>query len=298
MSLIHLPFDFSTEPSREGPHRPRMLITIGDAEVSGLWGATLDARVFAAEGARCATIITGTALDAPDGPIAQTHLPASAINLHLGATLAGGPCDGVKLGRLSDEGAVKAVHEALGEQPPEPLVVAPALADRRGNALLSPMGVMALRRLVFPKASILVMDLTTAEQLTGRPTRTADEMRDACRRLFDEGCRNVLVTGGQLEGTPMDLFFDGSGFIDYGADRRSSKGLRGVGDVFTAQLLCRLSEGRPTPEAIDEARGATIQALDKALEGPPGLRLVDPMNPLYPKLGKHPDPVFDRPESP
>lgn len=265
-------------------------MTIGDAEVGGLWGATLDLRVFAAEGARGASVITGTALAGPDGPLARSHVEPGSIGQQLNGLLTLSPWDGVKIGRLTREGAVKATHDALGEQPPGPIVLAPAYSDRRGRALLRPPGVMALRTYLVPRADALVVDLSVAEQLTERPVRSPDGMREACRRLMDWGPRSVLITGGQLEGTPMDLLTDGAGFIDFGADRREGAWW-GAGDMLTATLLARLSAGRPLPEAVDESRGAVLDALDAAVEAPLGCRLADPMGPLYPKLDKVVDPV-------
>lgn len=294
MPSLIIPVDFPQPDTRPaGRYRPRVLITVGVSEPGGLWGTGLDLRTFAAEGARGVAVISGVALDGPDGPIGHTPVPAHAVNLHLGSSLAQSPCDGLKIGALLSEGAIKAADEALGDgaSVSGPVVLAPTLANRRGQALLGPADAMALQVHLIPKATVVVLDLVSAEQITGRPTRTLREMKDACKRVLDLGARHVLITGGQLEGTPVDLLFDGSGYIDYGADRRTVEGLRGAGDVLTATLLCRMSEGQAMPEAVDQARGATLKAIDKALECPAGLRLADPMNPLCVALGRVADPV-------
>ena len=103
-----------------------------------------------------------------------------------------------------------------------------------------------------------------AEVLTGWRVRTLDEMRAAARRIHELGARRVVVKGGHSVGDPVDIYFDGSHFIELHAERIETRHTHGTGCTFSAAIAALLARGSNADEAVVGAKryitGAILHA--------------------------------------
>lgn len=103
-------------------------------------------------------------------------------------------------------------------------------------------------------------------------------MKEAAKRIHDFGVRYVLIKGGHFDKIVRDIFFDGTGFIEFGADRVDSQRVHGSGCVYSAVITARLALDEDLPEAIGFAREFISEAIKKAPLIGGGISPVNPMH--------------------
>ena len=90
------------------------------------------------------------------------------------------------------------------------------------------------------------------------------------------GPRHVLIKGSHLDRIVRDLFYDGSGFIEFGADRVRSTRTHGSGCAHSAAIAARLAKGDTLLQAVEFAREFITEAIDLAPPLGQGISPVDP----------------------
>ena len=65
---------------------------------------------------------------------------------------------------------------------------------------------------------------------------------------------NVVVKGGHLEGSAVDLLFDGRDFVEFAAERIAKKNTHGTGCIFASALVAGLAKGKTVRESVALAK--------------------------------------------
>src|SRR5262249_8497078 len=104
-----------------------------------------------------------------------------------------------KVGALGSAENVRAVAGLLGKFNRVPAVIDPVILPSlaRGR-LLDPRALDPVKRYLIPRATLLTVNASEAESLTGRRVTHADEAEVAARDLIELGAGAVLVKGGHL----------------------------------------------------------------------------------------------------
>ena len=135
-----------------------------------------------------------------------------------------------------------------------------------------------LRDKLLEYALIVTPNRHEAEALVGRRVDGPASMKDAAKRIFDLGPRYVLIKGSHLDRIVRDYVYDGTGFVEFGADRVETNRLHGSGCVFSATIAARLAHGDEVLEAIACASEFITEAIAQA---PPLGRGVAPVHPMH-----------------
>jgi hydroxymethylpyrimidine/phosphomethylpyrimidine kinase len=106
-------------------------------------------------------------------------------------------------------------------------------------------------------------------------------MKEAAKRIHDLGPDAVVVKSGHLEDVVRDILYDGTGFIEYGADRVDTDRLHGSGCTFSSAIASSLARGADLPEAIGFAREFITAAIETAPQVGHGIGPVNPMHPCW-----------------
>lgn len=172
----------------------------------------------------------------------------------------------VKTGALGSADVIRAVaREAAGFD--FPLVVDPVMISKHGARLIADEAKAALVRELLPGATLLTPNIPEAEELSGVSIRDVSDMHRAAAALLDRGCRAVLVKGGHLQGSVVDIYADGREVVELPAARVNTKHTHGTGCTYSAAITARLAQGHGMLEAVRLAK-AFIAA---AISSNPGL---------------------------
>jgi len=121
----------------------------------------------------------------------------------------------------------------------------------------------------YRRVTVVTPNQLEAEQATGRPIRTADDLRAAGRRLLSLlGCRAALITRGEHG---MSLFERGRPAVHIPTAAREVFDVTGAGDTVIATLALALSAGAGFAEAAalaNHAAGVVVGKLGTAQATP------------------------------
>jgi len=154
------------------------------------------------------------------------------------------------------------------------VVVDPIIAATDGTRLLDEEGQAALQQDLFPLATLVTPNLPEAAALAGMEVVTIQEMREAARRIRAHGAEAVLIKGGHLEGDPVDLLLDESGFTEFPSERIAVSDVHGTGCVLSAAIATELAKGAALQEAVQRGRELTIASIRAAVQIGKGRRFT------------------------
>jgi hydroxymethylpyrimidine/phosphomethylpyrimidine kinase len=256
--------------------RPRCALTIAGTDSGGGAGVAADLKTFHALGVHGALAVTAVTAQDTVGVGAVHPVPATVVAEQIERVAGDLGVDAAKTGMLGGEEVVRAVAAAVRSLGIGPLVVDPVLAAGTGRPLLDRTALTALVGELLPLAALVTPNLAEAAALLGVEAGSITSvagMRAAARDLLGLGPRAVLVTGGHLEGDPVDVFYDGSELVELRGPRIPDAPTHGSGCTVSAAATAYLALGASTADAVRLAGSFVREAIRTGLvlgrgEGP------------------------------
>jgi hydroxymethylpyrimidine/phosphomethylpyrimidine kinase len=259
--------------------RPPRALTIAGSDPSGGAGLQADLKTFAAHRVYGMAVVTALTAQNSQGVQATHAIPADFVAAQLDSVLSDLGADAVKTGMLGSAEVVEAVAAKLQEYRVANVVVDPVMIAKGGAPLLSTDparqndALRAMRERLIPRAMLVTPNLPEAAALWGRPVTTPAEQREAARALADLGAA-VLVKGGHLEGTPLDVFCDGSEVVVFRGERIPGGPVHGTGCMLAAAITARLARGETLRDAVVGGRLYLRRAIRQATNVGSGMRYL------------------------
>ncbi|MCS7001616.1 MAG: bifunctional hydroxymethylpyrimidine kinase/phosphomethylpyrimidine kinase [Dehalococcoidia bacterium] len=239
-------------------------LTIAGSDSGGGAGVQADLKTFSALGVYGASVITAVTAQNTQGVTGIHDIPLSMIAAQLDAVATDITFTAVKTGMLSSPEIIDLVSQKIAQYALAPLVVDPVMVAKGGARLLRPDAIDALRELLIPLAAVVTPNLPEAEVLVGFTVDDIESMREAAKRIVNEGAQAVLLKGGHLRGPATDLFYDGHGFIEMPGVRVETKNTHGTGCTLAAAIAAELAKGAPLVAAIQNAKAFITDAITAA----------------------------------
>ncbi len=253
---------------------PFCILTIAGSDSGGGAGVQSDVRTIRAIGGHGLTAITAVTAQDTERITAWQPVADKLITAQIRSALGGFPVAAIKTGLLPGPGAVRAVALALSRGPAIPLVVDPVLASSSGTRFISKSGALALRRRLFPIATVVTPNWPEAAELTGLPVGSHAQAEDAAHALAAECRRPVLVKGGHSPGKDCrDCLATPDGATQWFASVRiTTRNSHGTGCVLSAAIAAWLGRGATLAEAVRLAQSFLQRALvrGRGLDWGPG----------------------------
>ena len=234
--------------------RPPVALTIAGSDSGGGAGIAADLKTFMALGVHGAVALAALTAQDTCGISSIHEVPPGFVREQIARVAGDLGVDAAKTGMLGSEGAVRAVAEAVEAFGIRPLVVDPVLAATTGRTLLPAGAVSTLVGHLLPLAAVVTPNLEEAGRLLGRPVSSLPDMRRAARDLHALGPGAVVVTGGHLEGDPVDVLYDGADLVELPAQRLPGGRTHGSGCTLSAAIAALLARGTPVPAAVRQAK--------------------------------------------
>ncbi|MGA2136331.1 MAG: bifunctional hydroxymethylpyrimidine kinase/phosphomethylpyrimidine kinase [Bryobacteraceae bacterium] len=187
-------------------------------------------------------------------------IPAELVLAQLRAVLEDIPPQAAKTGALGNREIVEAIAAAAADFR-FPLVVDPVMVSKHGQPLISPEAVAAVREQLLPRATLICPNLAEAEELTGLPVRSVDDMRAAAKRLVEMGAKAAIVKGGHLQDSAVDVLYDGQEWREFTSPHFDTPHTHGTGCTFSAGITAELARGAALHAAVARAKNYITQAI-------------------------------------
>jgi len=241
------------------------LLTIAGSDCSGGAGIQADLKTFAAHKTYGMSVVVSVVAENTSRVISIQDIEPDIIKDQLDAVFEDIRVDGVKVGMLSNAGAMKAVAEKLRQYSPPKPVIDPVMVAKGGCALMQEAALDTLIHEVIPLAFVLTPNIPEAETITGMKITGIDGMKEAAAAIYKMGAKNVLIKGGHLSGDAEDILFDGKLFHSYRNKRIRTKNTHGTGCTFSSAIAANLANGMKITDAIHSAKEYITGAIEHAL---------------------------------
>lgn len=238
-------------------------LTVAGSDSGGGAGVQADLAAMAARGVHGTSALTAVTAQNTTGVSASEVLGPDLVTDQIRAVFEDFDVQAAKTGMLGDADVVAAAVGALSSVDC-PLVVDPVVVAESGDRLLSPSGVETLRDELLPAATVATPNVPEAELLVDTSIDGPASARDAGRLLCELGADAALVTGGHLDGDPVDvLVVDGSEteFREFRSERVPNADTHGSGCTLSAAIAAELAQGTTIPKAVERAE----RHLDRAV---------------------------------
>jgi hydroxymethylpyrimidine/phosphomethylpyrimidine kinase len=255
------------------PSPPRVLAIAGSDSGGGA-GIQADLKTMLAFGVHGMTVVTAVTAQNSVGVQGYWELPPEAVRAQLDSVLSDIGAQAIKTGMLASAALVGTVCEALTEVA-APVVVDPVAVSKHGDSLLSDGTLEAVRDRLLPLATVVTPNLLEAELLTGMTITDEAQMLAAAAKINAMGPQWVLVKGGHLAGSPIDLLVAGDQVIRFPGERIASIHTHGTGCTLASAIASRLALGDDVPSAVKAAKAYITGAIAAGFALGAGIGPVD-----------------------
>ena len=240
---------------------PPMVLTFAASDPTGGAGIQADILTLAALSCHPLSVVTGITAQDTSGVARLWTIDADWIREQARHLLNDVAVSAFKAGVLGSAANVRAVAEIVAQYPEVPFVVDPVLASGRGDVLAGEGALDALRELVLPHTTMLTPNSIEARRLAAPETDLA-----ACaRRLIDEGCEYVLITGTHEQTSEViNTLYREDGIVRQDRWPRLPGTYHGSGCTLASAIAARLAQGAEPAEAAREAQEFTRRSLEAA----------------------------------
>ena len=192
----------------------RSALTIAGSDSSGGAGIQADLKTFAALGVYGLSAITAITAQNSEGVRDIAPVAPELVAAQVQAVADDFAIDATKIGMLATVSIVESVAEILARLALKHVVLDPVLTSTSGRQLLETHGVDVLRARLLPLVAVVTPNVAEAEVLTGLSVRSLTDMHRAAERLAELGARAVVITGGHLDGPPIDVVWESGTLTD------------------------------------------------------------------------------------
>lgn len=240
-----------------------VVCSVGTAEAWNAAGLGLDLLALWECGVRPVSIVAGVSAQDEGGIRALFPMSPEAIAAQFAALSRAGIA-AYRIGALLDPAGVRAVADGVARST-GPVVYDPVLAASAGGSFADDPTLATMRSELLPKTYLLTPNAGEAGLILGSAKiATRAGLAEAAQALRALGPQAVLITGGDLPGSPADVLADADGVVEYEEERIPGE-MRGTGCLLAAALAAALARGVALRVAVPQARAFVRSKLSAAV---------------------------------
>jgi len=250
-------------------------LTIAGSDSGGGAGIQADLKTFSALGVFGTSVITAITAQNLSGVSAVQAIDPEVVQKQLQAVLEGFPIKAVKTGMLFSAEIIEAIAQTLSNYSDIPLVVDPVFAATSGSKLIRDDAVRYLQEKLFPLAVLITPNIPEAEILLDEKIKNRHALGHAAQKLFERFNVPVLMKGGHLTDTAVDILVDAEGMVPFASKFVSGVNNHGSGCTLASAIAAALAKGESLRQAVKTAKTYITNALKNSLPLSPGLRVIN-----------------------
>ncbi|MQX27431.1 bifunctional hydroxymethylpyrimidine kinase/phosphomethylpyrimidine kinase [Alistipes sp. dk3620] len=245
----------------------KKVLSIAGSDSGGGAGIQADIKAISACGCYAMTAITAVTVQNTVGVRGFHVVPAEVVAGQIAAVLEDIGADAVKLGMLPTDEMIVPIAESLKKYRVRSVVMDPVMVATSGDRLISEAAAQAIRRHIFPLATLVTPNVPEAEYITGMPIRSEADFPAAAAALRDMGAGAVLLKAGHLDGTELtEYLFDGNGCHTFRYPRTDTPNTHGTGCTLSSAVAAFLAQDYPLEEAVLCAENYVHEAIVRGRE--------------------------------
>ena len=238
-----------------------VVLVIAGVDPSGGAGIFADFRTIESAGVRAVGAITALTVQTEHSFLEYKPTPPEMLRSTIKSLSEAFSIGAVKTGMLATAEVAQTVVELIDELQCDYLVVDPVIVAAVGARLVDEAAEAIIREQLVPRAYLLTPNILEAEMLTGLEVKDAAGMTEAAKKLRMRGAKNVVVTGGHLDGDAVDVMASDEGIEVFRAPRLPGS-VHGTGCAFASAAAAALVNGVSVVGAVAAAK-AHVESLFK-----------------------------------
>ena len=244
----------------------KKVLSIAGSDSSGGAGIQADLKTFSARGVYGMSAITALTAQNTMGIQGVYEIDPSFVGEQIDSVMSDIGADAWKVGMLANAKIIRVVAERARKYNIELLVIDPVMVAKGGDPLLEPEAIKALILELIPLAFVLTPNLHEAYTLTDVTIENIVDAKEAARKIYNMGAKNVLIKGGHMpkEDESIDLLYEGRNFIEFHAPRINTKNTHGTGCTFASAIAAELAKGSDIKKAVHIAKAYLTAAIQMA----------------------------------
>ena len=243
---------------------PPAVLVFAACDPSGGAGIQADILTLASLGCHPLSVVTAITVQDTAGVEAVLPLDADWVADQARCILEDVAISAFKIGLLGSVENVAVIAEIVSDYPDIPLVLDPVLASGRGDELAGNDMIAAIRDLLIPQCTVVTPNLLELHRLVSDDDweEVAGDNAQLVKRLLDQGCEYVLVTGTH-DVTPevINTLYNSKGVVRSDSWPRLPASYHGSGCTLASAVAATLARGLDMSEAVREAQDYTWRAL-------------------------------------
>ena len=251
---------------------PPIVLSIAGSDTCGGAGIQADIKTISACGAYAMTAITAITTQDPNGVRNVWPVTVEQLGDQIEATLAYRPAV-IKIGMLGNAELIETVADGLERHNAKNIVLDPVMIAASGARLLEADAVEAIRRHLFPLATLITPNIPEAAALLETSAAETDAaVEEQAEKLAAFGAANVLIKGGHGHGDVSSdlLLMTGGTRQRFNAPRYHTRNTHGTGCTLSSAIAAGLARGLALPDAIGNAKSYITAAIAAADQVPVG----------------------------
>ncbi|HCT64636.1 MAG TPA: bifunctional hydroxymethylpyrimidine kinase/phosphomethylpyrimidine kinase [Lachnospiraceae bacterium] len=262
------------------------VLTIAGSDTCGGAGIQADLKTFSALGTYGMSVITAVTVQNTQGVFGCQDITPEIISAQIDAIFTDIiDVAAVKVGMVSQTETINAIALKLEQYKPKNVVIDPVMISKSGFDLLQPQAKDTLIKRLIPLATVLTPNLPEAEVITGMKINTIEDMKEAAKKIYSMGAKNVFVKGGHLENDATDILFDGEKITVFNGKRFDTKNTHGTGCTISSAIASNLANGLSVEDAIKNAKEYISIAIEHSFSIGKGVGPTNHFYSLYKKAG-------------
>jgi hydroxymethylpyrimidine/phosphomethylpyrimidine kinase len=264
------------QPVSTPPH----VMTIAGSDSGAGAGIQADLKTFAALGTYGTSVLTAVTAQNTREVAAIAEVPEEVVIAQIDTVIEDIGARAVKTGMLSSRTLIENIVDRLEAWGVSHLVVDPVMISKAGVPLLARDAVATIRKELLPIATVVTPNLHEAGMLAKMEVTTHEHMEAAAKAIRQLGPGVVVIKGGHLDGTPVDLVLEDDQVHWLEGVRVDTANTHGTGCTFSAAIAALLAHGCPNLEAVQLAKMFVANALEHSYRIGDGYSPVNHFAPL------------------
>ncbi|MFQ3549768.1 MAG: bifunctional hydroxymethylpyrimidine kinase/phosphomethylpyrimidine kinase [Armatimonadota bacterium] len=239
----------------------RCVLTIAASDSSCGAGVQADLAVFRDFNLYGLCVVTNVTAQNSSGVQKINKVPPTIIASQIDSCVKDFNVAACKIGMLYHPTAVGIVSERISRRKIPNVVLDPVMEAKNGECLLTPTAFKRLKKQLFPKATVITPNINEASRICGIDIVNKEDIILSAKKIYDMGCKNVLIKGGHLLGKPLDILYNGKDIFEF-EDERLEKRMHGTGCVLSSAIAAELANGLEINDAVSNAKKYVTRAIE------------------------------------
>lgn len=259
-------------------------LTIAGSDSSGGAGIQADIKTMTANGVYAMSAVTALTAQNTTGVTGIMEVTPEFLAKQLDCIFTDIYPDAIKTGMVSSSGLIEVIAGKLREYQAKNLVIDPVMVATSGSKLISDDAIGTLKKNLLPLATIITPNIPEAEVLSGICVKTAEDMVQAAKQIYETYRCAVLCKGGHQLNDANDLLYDGDGIRWFEGKRINNPNTHGTGCTLSSAIASNLAKGYDLDTSVRYAKNYISGALEAMLNLGKG---SGPMNHGFAILGEY-----------